>query len=285
MHIENLYKDQRIFLFKRCFALEKIHGTSSHLTWKDGKIIYAAGGENHGNFIKLFDEEVLTKAFTDLGYPEVTIYGEAYGGKQQGQSWRYGKVLKFCAFDVEIGESWLNVPNAHQVAQRFGIEFVHYVEIDATVEQLDFWRDAPSEQAKRNGVEGDQPREGIVCRPLQEFRDSAGARIMCKHKRAEERETKTIRNVDDPAKLQVLTEAQAIADEWVTPTRLEHVLDKLPGVGMQDIPKIIEAMQEDVFREGAGEVVDSKEARRAIGTAAVKLFKKKLDDAMRKGQA
>ena len=27
MHIDNLYKDQRILQFKECYALEKIHGT------------------------------------------------------------------------------------------------------------------------------------------------------------------------------------------------------------------------------------------------------------------
>jgi hypothetical protein len=27
LHIDNLYKSQDILLFKRCYALEKIHGT------------------------------------------------------------------------------------------------------------------------------------------------------------------------------------------------------------------------------------------------------------------
>ena len=283
LHIENLYKQQTIFLFKRCYALEKIHGTSAHIGWKDTKVRYSAGGEKHVNFVKLFDEEALTKAFTEMGHTEVVVFGEAYGGKQQGQSWRYGKVLKFVVFDVKVGDIWLSVTNAHQVATRLGLEFVHFVEIDAIVEQLDLWRDAPSEQARRNGVEGDQPREGIVCRPIQEFTNNNGSRVIVKHKRDEERETKTIRNVSDPEKLKVLTDAQAIADEWVTSTRLEHVLDKLPGCGMHNIPKLIEAMVEDVLREGAGEVVDSKEARRTIGILTVKLFKNKLDSAMRNG--
>ncbi len=206
----------------------------------------------------------------------MVVFGEAYGGRQQGMSHRYGKVLKFVAFDVKIGDHWLDVPNAHQVTERLGLEFVHYKRVSTDVAALDVERDAPSEQARRNGVEGDQHREGVVLRPLREFRDNSGGRIISKHKRAEERETKTQREIGDPAKLAVLEAADAIANEWVTPTRLEHVLDKLGDVGIQDTPKVIAAMVEDVVREGAGEIVDSKEARKAIGAAAAKLFKKRL---------
>jgi hypothetical protein len=282
MHIENSYRNYvtTFALFRRCYVLEKIHGTSAHISWKDGQVHYFAGGESHVNFVKLFDNDALSKTFDSMGHPEVTIFGEAYGGKQQGQSWRYGKQLKFVAFDVKVGDCWLNVPNAHQVVERLGLEFVHYVEVATDLSQLDFWRDAPSEQARRNGIIEDQPREGIVIRPIEEFRNNAGERIISKHKRAEERETKTIRDIGDPTKLKVLEEANAIAEEWVTPTRLDHVLSKLGQVNISDASNLIKAMIEDVLREGAGEVVDSKEARKAIGTACMKLFKKKLVDMM-----
>lgn len=276
LHISNLYKDQSILLFRECYAMEKIHGTSTHVAWRDGKVHFHAGGESHPNFVKLFDEARLREGFEALGHPEVTIYGEAYGGKQQRQAWRYGKDLKFVAFDVKIGEYWLDVPNAHQVVERMGLEFVHYKRVSTDVAALDAERDAPSEQARRNGVEGDQPREGVVLRPIREFRDNGGHRIISKHKRAEERETATHREVGDPAKLKVLEEAEAIANEWVTPTRLEHVLDKLGPVNIQDTPKVINAMIEDVTREGKGEIVDTKEARKAIGALAARLFKKRL---------
>lgn len=274
MHIENLYKNQTIQLFRRCYALEKIHGTSAHVSWKDGQVHFHSGGEKYDNFVALFDVEALKAKFEAMGHPEVIVFGEAYGGKQQAQSHRYGKQLKFIAFDVKVGDHWLDVPNAHQVSNRLGLEFVHYVEVDTDIESLNAQRDAPSEQAKRNGIVGDQMREGVVLRPLREFRDTNGDRIISKHKNDIERETKTTRDASvDPAKLKVLADAQAIADEWVTPTRLQHVLDKLPGVGIQDTPKVILAMIEDVVREGKGEIVDSKEARKAIGALTAKLFK------------
>jgi hypothetical protein len=278
LHISNLYREQTILMFRECYALEKIHGTSAHVSYQDGKVSFFAGGESHDNFVKLFSLEALMDGFSVLGHPEVTVFGEAYGGKQQGQSWRYGKQLKFVAFDVKIGDCWLDVPNAEQVARGLGMDFVHWKRINADIATLDAERDAPSEQARRNGIEGDQPREGVVLRPLVEFHTNNGERIISKHKRDEERETHTARKIDDPAKLQVLHEAEAIAFEWVTETRLNHVLDKLPGdlVRIEDTGRVIAAMVEDITREAKGEIVDSKEARKAIGARAAKLFKQRF---------
>ena len=281
LHIENLYKNQTIMLFKECYALEKIHGTSAHISFKDGQLHLNSGGEKHDNFVKLFDQEALAKGMADLGAMEVVVFGEAYGGKQQGQSWRYGKELRFVAFDVKIGDCWLDVPNAEQVARRLGLDFVHWKQVSTDIEALNAERDTPSEQARRNGVEGDQPREGVVLRPLVEFRMNNSDRVISKHKRDEERETKTARKVDDPAKLQVLQETEAIALEWVTETRLQHVLDKLPqGIGVEATGQVIAAMVEDVTREATGEILDSKEARKAIGARAAELFKKRFTDAL-----
>ena len=280
MHIENLYKSQAILMFRECYALEKIHGTSANLKWKDGSLTFSSGGEKRERFVALFDASKLSEAFVSIGHPDVTVYGEAYGGKQQGQSWRYGKELRFVVFEAQVGDAWLSVPNAADVAGKLGLEFVSFRRIPADLASIDAERDAPSEQAKRNGVEGDQPREGVVLRPLEEMTRSNGDRIIAKHKRDEERETATPRNVD-PEKLRVLQDAQAIADEWVTPTRLQHVLDKLGLVGMENTPDVIRAMMEDVTREAAGEIVDSKDARRAIGSATAKLFKAHVQAAFR----
>ena len=34
LHIDNLYKNQDILMFKECYAMEKIHGTSAHVSFK-----------------------------------------------------------------------------------------------------------------------------------------------------------------------------------------------------------------------------------------------------------
>ena len=103
--------------------------------------------------------------------------------------------------------------------------------------------------------------------------------MMVKHKGEKFSETKTLREVD-PEKLKVLSEAQAVADEWITAMRLEHVIDKLTLGGgelsVKDTKKVISAMVQDVKDESEGEIIWSKEVSKALGKSAAKLFHKRL---------
>lgn len=288
-HIVNLYRPegQAILLFRECYALEKIHGTSSSVSWRDGQVHLHTGHKSSVRFEEIFTRSPgvglmglvpLRDRFVALGHDTVAVYGEAYGGSEQKQSHRYGVALRFVAFDVQVGGVWLSVPNAADVCSKLGLEFVHYERVSTDLAALDAQRDAPSTQAQRNGVSGDQPREGVVLRPIIEMTLSNGERVCAKHKRPEERETATERPVVDPGKLEVLANAEAIAMEWVTTTRLQHVLDKLPiaSPGISETRHVIAAMTEDIVREGAGEFIDSKETRGAIGKRTVELFKAHL---------
>lgn len=286
LHIDNLYKNQEVLLLKEVYCLEKVHGTSAHVRFLRGNpepLRFYNGGETREKFLACFDQPALLAAFEAQGFDDVTVFGEAYGGKQQGMAKRYGKETRFVAFDVRVGEEgWLSVPAASAFVEALGLRFVQWAQEPATLERLDFWRDAPSTEAQRNGVEGDQPREGIVIRPLIELRNRWGARVMAKHKRPEERETKTRREVGTPPL--VLESAVAVANEWVTPMRLEHVLQKLPqGLGLEGCSQVVSAMVEDVLREGAGEVEDTKANRKQIGHRAVTLFKQRVQEQFRKG--
>lgn len=285
MHIENLYKNQIILGSKRCYALEKVHGTSAHVRFSgttdasgavvDGMLSYFSGGASHERFVELFDHAALTAAFIALGHVDVTVYGEAYGGKEQGMSATYGKSLAFIAFDVLIGGKWLDVPKALDVVTSLGLEFVPFVEGPTDLEWLNAQRDAPSEVAVRRGITEPRSREGVVLRPIYEVTLNNGDRVIAKHKGDQFRETKSPRVVD-PERAEALAGANAIADEWVTEMRLSHVLDKIPTTGPEDTPKVIAAMIEDVIRESKGEIVDSREARKAIGTATARMFNQRL---------
>jgi len=287
--IKNLYKDQTILMFRECYAMEKIHGTSASVQLKyknpidEPELIFFSGGEKHVNFLKLFDHDALLAKLKDVaGGRDITVFGEAYGGKQQGMSGTYGKELCFIAFEVKIGETWLNVPNSEAVVKSLGLEFVPYKKIPATVEALNIERDRPSRVAKRRGIEEDKVSEGVVVKPLVEVRLTNGDRVIAKHKGEAFSERKSKRDtVVDPEKMKVLTKAKEIAEEWVTPMRLEHVLDKLEGeLGPERTRDVIVAMTEDIKIEGAGEFVDSKEARKAIGTAVGKMFNLRLKRAL-----
>jgi hypothetical protein len=282
MHIENLYKNQEILLFKEAYALEKIHGTSAHISWKQNndqnQLILFAGGSNHQNFKSLFDLDFLKAKFTEIvGNEEANVYGEAYGGKLMGMSQTYGIKLKFIVFDVKIRGCWLSVPQAHDFSTSLGLEFVHYNKIPTTLEAIDAEMNADSVQAVRNGIGPGKIREGVVLRPLIELRKNNDDRIMCKHKREEFRETQEVRQVVDPSKLKVLEEADQIATEWVTAQRLLHVLDKIESPHtLKQIPQVIGHMVEDVLRESQGEIVNSPDVEKAIKKKAVELFQKHL---------
>lgn len=275
LHINNLYKDRDILLFRECYALEKIHGTSAHVAWKDEKIRYFSGGVSHENFVAVVKHQNLEQAFRDLGHPEIVVFGEAYGGKCQGMTKTYGSDLKFVAFDVKMGDFWLSVPDAHQVAKSLEFQFVHYDLISTDLAELDKTRGASSMQASRNGM-GEKPREGIVLRPIEEMRKNNGERVIAKYKRDDFRETRTPRPIDQD-KLQILENAEAIALEWVTDMRLTHVLDAFP-MDISITGEVIKAMIADVFREGAGEIIDNKAVWAAIGKRAAQLFKQRLGD-------
>lgn len=276
ININNLYKDQTILMFKEVYSLEKIYGCSTHIKWKHETqtIHFFSSNADYQEFVGLFDFNFLKQKFIEL-FPDkdVTIYGEAYGGKMQGMSKTYGNQLKFIAFDVKVGVYWLNVPSGENVCNKFGIEYVYYKKISTEMDEIEKEFFTDSVQAIRNGMGTGHKHEGIVLRPLIELRKNNGDRVIAKHKRDEFIETKTRREISSE-QLQVLEDAHAIAEEWVVNERLNHVLQRFPeDIGIESIGSIIKAMIDDVFREGQGEIVESKEARRAIGVMTIKLFR------------
>jgi len=280
IHIDNLYKNQTILDFKECYAMEKIHGTPTRITWSGNEknITFHSGSENHENFLSLFDIAFLKEKLYEM-FPtsNVIIYGEAYGGKQQGMSSTYGDILKFIGFDVKLNGVWVNVPKAEKICKSLDIEFVDYVRCSTDLDALDFERDKFSTQAKRNGIKEDKIREGVVLKPLQEFTLSNGKRVIAKHRRDEFRETKSPRVVSK-AELKLLDDAKEIVEEWVTEMRLTHVLDKLPkGINIKGTRLVISAMIEDIYREAEGEITEGKEVERLIGIKTAEMFKQRIN--------
>jgi hypothetical protein len=284
LEIQNLYKSQEILQFKKCYAMEKIDGTSAHITFKDGQLLFFSGGASYSEFVALFNEEQLKIKLDAMALNDksITIYGEAYGGKMQGMKATYGDKLKFIAFEVKIGDSWLNVVKAEKIALALGLEFVHYVEIETTLSEIDKQRDSDSIQAIRNGMGLGHMREGIILRPLDEYCNNCGHRIIAKHKRDEFRETNRPRKVIDTNKLVILKEAKEIADEWVTVERLKHILTngeldpKIENAG-----SVIKAMICDIKKEAIGEIEMSKDAEKEISRSTVLLFKQYLNSLIR----
>ena len=288
-HVENLYRPeaQVILLFKECYAMEKLHGTAAGILFDPltSNIKFESGGEKHERFVSLFNQEQLIQSFKNFGVPNdktIKIYGECYGASQQGMSHTYGLTLKFIAFAVKIGDSFLNVPDAEDVVKKLNLEFVDYVKVSTNLSSLDAERDKPSTQSIRNGIttintdgtlNNPKKREGVVIVPLVEMTMNNGKRVICKHKGSDFMETATARPVVDPSKMKVLEDANSIANEWVTANRLSHVLDQIPNHGMEKMRDIIASMVADVLREGKDEIVESEAVKKAIGKKTVEMYK------------
>ncbi len=277
LKIPNLYRDQTILNFKKVYCLEKIHGTSTHIGWNGEKVFLFSGGCNYENFAELFDLEDLKQKFILFGYDKITIYGEGYAGKMQAMSKTYGKDLKFVAFDVNIDGNWLDVPRAKKVVELFGFDFVDYQLVITKLSSLDRQRDKKSIQAFKNGMGNHLEREGVVIRPLKEMTMSSGKRVIAKHKNAKFSEVKTPREVN-PDKFKIKQEAVAIAEEYITPMRLNHVLSKFEEYSIEKTGDVIKAVLADIQEEDGEDFKMTNVVRKKMGGAIAVMFKKKLQE-------
>jgi hypothetical protein len=296
MKIPNLYADKTILQLKEVWVMEKVHGTSAHLLWWDGQLMFYPGGEKLERFKGAFDGSQWHPEIDDLiarfreydfghGDFPVTVFGEAYGGKQQGMRKVYGDRLSFVAFEVQIGSMWLNVPQAARIVAKLGLDFVPFTKrtlshnTKQVAQMLEQEAVRPSYQGGKMGVRDLQPREGVVLRPMQElfYWDHGNyKRVMAKHKNPDYREHLRVRKLEK-AQYETLEKADEIAQEWVTNMRLNHVLDKLNNpTGMEACGYVGKGMVEDVFAECGKEIKDSKAARRAISKRAVNMYKERV---------
>lgn len=299
-----MYKAQDILQFPEIYCLEKLHGTSAHIKCRKNKeteyyeLSFFSGGEKYQTFVDLFDKDTLLKLLSSFERNEIILFGECYGGKMQGMRATYGDETRFTVFDAQIDGVWLTVPNAEHLAKFCKLEYVHYVKIKTSIEAIDAERDADSIQAIRNGMGEGKKREGVVLRPLEEFIDERENRIIAKHKRDDFQETRTPRSITKEEQ-KVLSDAEEIAVEWVTPMRFQHVLDQaknavnftnaMPGMcqtelGESDTGTFIKMMLTDIETEAKGEIVESREARKAIGRKTAKLYKEWLNNRLKENK-
>jgi len=291
LHIDNLYKNQEILMFKECYAMEKIHGTSAHIRFKNdeqsrkvssgGIIHFFSGGEKHIKFLNIFNRNSLYKKLSNLKLDNIYIYGEAYGGKQQGMREVYGNDLKFIAFDVKINNCWLSVLDAEKFVLDLELEFVHYKKMTTDIKDLEIERNCPSVQSVINGIKEPKEKEGLVLRPLIEFIKNNGSRVICKYKNDSFMETSKPRKIIDPEQLKILEDAKQVADEWVTEMRLSHVLDKININDITEVRKLIFAMVEDIKREGDKEIKWSKQVEKNISKKTATMFKNRLQNKLK----
>ncbi len=74
--------------------------------------------------------------------------------------------------------------------------------------------------------------------------------------------------------------SSGLAEEWCVPMRLNHIISRMTKnevePDIKDMGEIIKNMIDDIYREAKGEIVESRDAQKAIGNKTVKLFKQYL---------
>lgn len=295
MHIIPLYKYPNFFkLYDLIYAMEKIHGTSTWITYEANcdYLKYHSGGETGERFKSLFDDQYLKTELEKLSkenkWRKIKIHGECYGNKNQAMSKTYGEELKFIVFDVNVNGNFLDIPKAEQIAKNLGMEFVDYVIGPNTPDWIEEQSNRFSVQAEKNGCGNDKHREGVVVRPLIESTFEDGKRAIAKHKNAFFWEITTRRPLGERVK--ILENDLEIVEEWVTLERFKHVTDRVlqdkedKTIVLSDIKKFIELMVEDVKREGEGEIVWSLLVEKGIKKKTGIMFKNEFKHLVPLGQ-
>lgn len=273
MSIDLLYRVPSIMLFKEVWATEKIHGTSAWVTYKDGQLFYHAGTDRpdlKDIFRGLFSKDLFERVVSVFGTKKVKLHGEFYGGKIQKMSHVYGD-YGFVMFDVNVDGMWLSFDKVVDVGSKLGIDVVFGKVIPVTVDFIERATNEPSVLAEKRGM-GVHVREGIVIRPIEEFRRNNGERVIAKHKTEKYKERRDEPKLDDPARRERERNAEKIAFDWVTERRLEHVIQKIENATKRDTKRVIDGMLADIEKESDGEIVWTDEARRLVGTNTAKLF-------------
>ena len=162
---------------------EKIDGTNIRIEW-DGKNLNF-GGRTH----KTECPPHVNKALSDMcnrmeyratfGADNVTLFGEAYGGKVQRQKGglTYSPVTKFILFDIFIeGDGWVDRGMVENMARAMGADCVPIVFKGTLREAIDFVKSAP------DSTIGTVKMEGLVLRPAVEQTAANGDRVITKIK-------------------------------------------------------------------------------------------------------
>jgi Rnl2 family RNA ligase len=262
-HLESVYKVPELQWFTRVIATEKVHGTNARIQLGDG--ILRVGGRNEelserntnfGFYNWVMDSaDVWRQRFMRV-FPDredIIIYGEWFGpGIQKGV--QYGVEKQFRAFDVRIGGSLLDYADFISVCDQLDIPRMPLVyDGPFDLEALLDLRHKVSVVGQAAGVtDPENTWEGIVLRPPIMLRNKRGEWVMAKLKDEAFEERKSLKK--SPMAPVDHTEAIAFAEEWVTPMRLEHVLQQareqqVPIDSMQGMGSILRLMAADVLRE------------------------------------
>ena len=165
---------------------EKVDGTNFRIYW-DGHILTYAGRTDKSEFTKgqiefikneLVNEEVEQLFEQKFSEKEVIVYGELYGnGIQNGGLYTDGKGLGFKVFDIEIDGIFLKFNDMETLSIELGFDSVPLAMVGTIQQAINYCNSFEKSLFSKAKL------EGLVGKPVGDFRDRLGKRIVVKIKK------------------------------------------------------------------------------------------------------
>lgn len=282
-HIENIDVVPAIFELPEVVVTEKVHGSAMRIGMIDGRArmggrrlefdnIRPESKDGQGFVSWVLDTGLDRKIETACGGQEVILYGEWHGSGTASKGWpqiqkgiRYINGNDFRVFDVKLDGRYLPQDEVALWAAKVGLKTMPVLyRGKPNAQAFNALIDTMSRVGGENGIrDPENTIEGIVIRPPTMQWDAHGNPVMAKYKVGKwaERASATKHPKTSFQEKPVLPGAREFAKEFVTPMRLEHVLDqlreeKLP-IDVSSLGEVLKHMGQDIKREGAAALAEA----------------------------
>lgn len=298
-HINNIEDMPTIFNLPEVIVTEKVHGSSMRIGIVDG--VLRIGGrkleftdlrpetkEGQGFISWVLDTGLDKRMLDAFGGCSVILYGEWHGSGTPQKGWpqiqkgiRYVQGNDFRVFDVRLNGKYIphdDLPSTAEKVELKTMPVLYRGKPDNAV--FDSLIDTMSRVGEENGiVDSENTIEGIVIRPPEMLWNEDKTPLMAKFKIGKWAERASAkRHPKIPKKKHVvLPGAEAFAKEFVTDTRLEHVLDEIRETGMtiemKVMGEVMKRMGQDIKREGVQALIAAGLEWKDVSISVTKLTK------------
>lgn len=277
-HIENLDEMPKIFDLPEVVVTEKVHGSSARIAVIEGAL-HIGGRKLEFTDIRpdtreglcfvqwVLDTGLDKRMLETFAGQDVVLYGEWHGSGTPKKNWpqvqkgiKYIKGNDLRIFDVKVGGKYVPFDDIKTWTAKVGLKTMPVLYRGRPDNDVFYSLvDTMSKVGEENGiVDPENTIEGIVIRPPELIWDEKGNVIMAKLKIGKwaERASEQKNPKMQPKPRAVIPGAEEFAKEFVTDTRMDHIMDQLREEGKppdrSSMGDVMRLMGQDVKREGAG---------------------------------
>ena len=298
-HLENIDEVPQLFELPEVIVTEKVHGSGMRIGVLEGRLHLGGRKLEFAEirpdtreglcFIQwVLDTGLDKKVLEAFQGRNVILYGEWHGSGTPRKNWpqiqkgiRYLNGNDLRVFDVKVDGKYLPFDEIAGWAARVGLKTMPVLYRGRPDQQVfDSLIDTISRVGQENGImDPENTLEGLVIRPPVLLWDEKRNLIMAKYKIGKwaERASQQRSPKMQPKVKVVLPGAEEFAREFVTATRLEHILDQLRQEGipvaMSAMGEIMKRMGQDIKREGGRVLEEAHLEWKEVSPCVTKLTK------------